>query len=130
MGCPSTIPSRYVLQWMSGKHNVNQIIQLLTFGKTVVLLGDLNYRMRMHPAEVLSRVQESSQSCKTIYEIERQQKRERAEWSWRRESYSRLWRPVDMNEKVIFFPKKMSIMYKGIKKLYTSQYRVLSQIAT
>jgi hypothetical protein len=64
----------------------------------VILLGNLNYRMRVEPAEMFERIQRASIACQTQYEEERELLRGEAglEWNWRRGmGYNRFWRLDD-----------------------------------
>ena len=68
----------------------------------MILLGNLNYRSRVSPVEMIQHIQHGSIACQTQYEEERELLRGGAglEWNWRRGAgYSRLWSlrdPEDM----------------------------------
>ena len=61
-----------------------------------LLLGNMNFRMHLPPAEMFQRIEESSRQCHARFEGDRcadAEKRvvDQAEWNWRGEAYSRLW---------------------------------------
>lgn len=67
---------------------------ILSDTRTVIVLGNLNYRMRVPPSEMFDRVQHASVACQARFEEERELLRGGAglEWSWRRGAgYNRLW---------------------------------------
>ena len=64
----------------------------------MILLGNLNYRMQLPPAEMIERVQQASIACQTGFEEERELLRGSAglEWNWRRGAgYNRFWAVCD-----------------------------------
>lgn len=66
----------------------------------VLLLGNLNFRMRLDPNDMFGRIQASSRACQARFEelretVEQQGFGGGTEWSWRGSGYNKLWSLVD-----------------------------------
>lgn len=65
----------------------------------VILMGNLNYRMRLGPHDMFARIQTSSKACQAAFESLRETAAQRGvgftEWSWRGHGYNRLWSLAD-----------------------------------
>jgi len=65
----------------------------------VILMGDLNYRMRLGPHDIFARIEASSKACQAGFESLRETTAQpgvgATEWSWRGHDYNRLWSLAD-----------------------------------
>jgi hypothetical protein len=65
----------------------------------VVLMGNVNYRMRLGPHDMFTRIQTSSKACQAAFESLRETVAQRGvggtEWNWRGHGYNRLWSLAD-----------------------------------
>jgi len=65
----------------------------------VILMGNLNYRMRLGPHDMFARIEASSKACQAGFESLRETTAQRGvggtEWGWRGHDYNRLWSLAD-----------------------------------